>query len=76
MVDQPNRWEIEAKYLVRGEDWRDLAPGILTRQGYLSSDRKDRSIRVRIQVIASNRVGFLAHASIISLVRKGSASPR
>jgi CYTH domain-containing protein len=59
MVDQPNRWEIEAKYLVRGEDWRDLAPGILTRQGYLSSDRKDRSIRVRIQVIASNRVGFL-----------------
>jgi CYTH domain-containing protein len=59
MVDQLNSREVEVKYLVRGDDWRDLAPGVLTRQGYLSSDRKDRSIRVRVQVVDGNRVGFL-----------------
>jgi adenylate cyclase len=59
VVDQLNSREIEAKYLVRGEEWRDLGPGVFTRQGYLSSDRKDRSIRVRIQVIDDNHVGFL-----------------
>jgi adenylate cyclase len=59
VVDQLHRREIEAKYLVRDGDWRDLTPGVLTRQGYLSSDRKDRSIRVRVQVIDGKRVGFL-----------------
>jgi CYTH domain-containing protein len=59
MDDQLHRLEIEAKYLVRGDEWRDLAPGVVTRQGYLSSDAKDRSIRVRVQVIAGNRVGYL-----------------
>lgn len=29
--------EIERKFLVRGEDWRDLAPGEVYRQGYLSA---------------------------------------
>jgi adenylate cyclase len=59
MTSQHNRREIEAKYLVHGEDWRDLAPGVLTRQGYLSTDRKDRSIRVRVQIIDDKSIGFL-----------------
>ncbi|MCC6559373.1 MAG: CYTH domain-containing protein [Polyangiaceae bacterium] len=39
--------EIERKFLVKGEAWRALAPGVLYRQGYLSSV-KERTVRVRI----------------------------
>jgi adenylate cyclase len=38
--------EIERKYLVRGEAWRELAPGLRYRQGYLSTV-KERTVRVR-----------------------------
>jgi CYTH domain-containing protein len=38
--------EIERKYLVRGDDWRKLAPGVRYRQGYLSTV-KERTVRVR-----------------------------
>jgi len=38
--------EIERKYLLNGDDWRNLAEGTLYRQGYLCS-RKERTVRVR-----------------------------
>ena len=38
--------EIERKFLVSGDDWRRLAPGIAYRQGYLSTV-KERTVRVR-----------------------------
>lgn len=39
--------EIEHKYLVRKDAWKPSAPGVLYRQGYLSSV-KERVVRVRI----------------------------
>ena len=39
--------EIERKFLVTGNEWKDMAAGIRYRQGYLSSG-KERTIRVRI----------------------------
>ena len=47
--------EIERKYLVVGEDWRQLGTGSEFRQGYLSTV-KERTVRVR--VIGTR--GFLA----------------
>lgn len=41
------RTEIERKYLVTGDHWRDSAEAKPIRQGYLCSS-KDRSVRVRI----------------------------
>jgi CYTH domain-containing protein len=38
--------EIERKYLVKGEEWKAAANGIVYRQGYLSS-LKERVVRVR-----------------------------
>jgi CYTH domain-containing protein len=38
--------EIERKFLVRGEAWRELATGVRYRQGYLSTV-KERTVRVR-----------------------------
>lgn len=40
--------EIERKFLVRDAAWKDLAQGVLLRQGYLSSE-PDRTVRVRIE---------------------------
>lgn len=39
--------EIERKFLVTGMEWKQLAGGVLCRQGYLSS-AKERTVRVRI----------------------------
>lgn len=39
--------EIERKFLVRGDGWKQLAPGVPYRQGYLNSD-KERTVRVRL----------------------------
>jgi adenylate cyclase len=39
--------EIERKFLVRGEPWKQGAPGVRMRQGYLSLD-KERTVRVRV----------------------------
>jgi adenylate cyclase len=38
--------EIERKFLVEGESWRQLATGVLFRQGYLNQD-PERIVRVR-----------------------------
>ena len=38
--------EIEKKFLITGDDWRELAEGIPYRQGYLSTV-KERTVRVR-----------------------------
>lgn len=38
--------EIERKFLVKGDAWRKLAPGVRYRQGYLSTV-KERTVRVR-----------------------------
>ncbi len=38
--------EIERKFLVAGDAWRDLAEGVVYRQGYLST-ASDRTVRVR-----------------------------
>lgn len=38
--------EIERKFLVRGDDWKRVANGIVHRQGYLST-LKERVVRVR-----------------------------
>jgi len=40
--------EIERKFLLVGDGWRDLAEPVLLRQGYLSSQR-ERVVRVRIE---------------------------
>lgn len=40
--------EIERKFLVQGERWKALGPGVLLRQGYLSSS-PERTVRVRIE---------------------------
>ena len=39
--------EIERKFLVANDGWRELAHGVAYRQGYLCADRK-RTVRVRI----------------------------
>lgn len=39
--------EIERKFLVANDDWRELAHGVAYRQGYLCADR-ERTVRVRI----------------------------
>ena len=38
--------EIERKFLVKGDAWRELAEGVAYRQGYLNS-RKERTVRIR-----------------------------
>lgn len=38
--------EIEKKFLVHGDGWRELAKGLLCRQGYLSS-AMERVVRIR-----------------------------
>ena len=38
--------EIERKFLLTGTAWKELAPGISYRQGYLNS-AKERTVRVR-----------------------------
>ncbi len=40
--------EIERKFLVSGDAWREMGTPVLLRQGYLSSD-PDRTVRVRIE---------------------------
>lgn len=40
--------EIERKFLVLGEGWKELATPVFMRQGYLSSDAS-RTVRVRIE---------------------------
>jgi CYTH domain-containing protein len=39
--------EIERKFLLKGDGWRELASGEVYRQGYLST-LKERTVRVRI----------------------------
>jgi adenylate cyclase len=39
--------EIERKFLVRGQEWRQLATGVIYRQGYIASS-KDCTVRVRV----------------------------
>ncbi len=39
--------EIERKFLLKNDDWRKLAAGIVYRQGYLCADIQ-RSVRVRV----------------------------
>ena len=41
-------YEIERKFLVLGSDWKNLAPGIYYKQGYLSTD-PECTVRVRIE---------------------------
>lgn len=40
--------EIERKFLVTGAGWKPPAPGVLFRQGYLSTE-KTRTVRVRLE---------------------------
>lgn len=47
--------EIERKFLVQGDRWRDLATGVPYRQGYLTRGKDGNTIRIRI---AGNQ-GFL-----------------
>ena len=39
--------EIERKFLVKGDGWRDMAEGVLFRQGYIARTQ-DRTVRVRV----------------------------
>ena len=39
--------EIERKFLVTHDSWRDLAPGVLYRQGYIPT-QPGRTVRVRV----------------------------
>mgnify|MGYP003342635458 FL=1 len=38
--------EIERKFLLKNDAWRELAPGTAYRQGYLNS-AKERTVRIR-----------------------------
>lgn len=40
--------EIERKFLVLGDHWRDLAIGVRYRQGYLLREKTGKTIRIRI----------------------------
>ncbi len=40
--------EIERKFLVQGQEWKQLARGTAMRQGYLSTD-PERVVRVRVE---------------------------
>jgi adenylate cyclase len=40
--------EIERKFLVQGDRWRDLATGVSYRQGYLLREKTGKTIRIRI----------------------------
>ncbi len=53
--------EVERKFLVKGDAWRNLARGILCRQGYLSRC-KERVVRVR----TIGNKGYLAIKGITS----------
>ncbi|MBD2439276.1 CYTH domain-containing protein [Nostoc sp. FACHB-110] len=46
--------EIERKFLVKGDSWRQLAQGSVYRQGYIST-QKEATVRVRI----ANNQGYL-----------------
>jgi len=46
--------EIERKFLLKGDEWRNLGKGVHYRQGYLNS-AKERTVRVR----TINEKGFL-----------------
>ena len=46
--------EIERKFLLKNNDWRKLAQGVVYRQGYISSD-KEKTVRVR----TVGEVGYL-----------------
>jgi adenylate cyclase len=39
--------ETERKFLVKSDNWRNLAPGILYRQGYIASSEA-RTVRIRV----------------------------
>ncbi len=39
--------EIERKFLLKNDDWKKLAAGVVYRQGYLGADEK-RTVRVRV----------------------------
>lgn len=57
--------EIERKFLVKGDAWRSLAPGVLYRQGYLVAEKR-RSVRVRI---AGERACLTIKGQAIGLAR-------
>ncbi len=40
--------EIERKYLLKNDQWKALAEGTLYRQGYLSTVKEQRTVRVRL----------------------------
>ena len=40
--------EIERKFLVKGDNWRSLAPGKLYRQGYIPTQDGLTTVRVRV----------------------------
>lgn len=40
--------EIERKFLVKGDRWRNLAKGVLYRQGYIANTQQGITVRVRI----------------------------
>lgn len=47
--------EIERKFLVKGNDWKGVKPGVMVRQGYVST-HPERAVRVRV----TGEKGFLA----------------
>ena len=53
-MGSPTNREIERKFLVRSDGWKNLAPGTRLRQGYLSSSHH-ATVRVR----SAGDVGFL-----------------
>ena len=57
--------EIERKFLVKNDDWRNLGEGKLYRQGYLSTD-SGRTVRIR----TVGRKGFLTIKGITQNTRR------
>lgn len=48
--------EIERRFVVIGDAWRGLAPGVQYRQGYLSVE-KERTVRVRACAWSATKPG-------------------
>ncbi len=58
-------YEIERKFLVVGDQWKENAEGIFYRQGYLSS-KKERTVRIRTM----KNSGFLTIKGINTTIRR------
>jgi len=54
-------WEIERKFLVKGDEWRKLGEGVLYRQGYISA-----AVRSIVRARTVGEKGFICVKSLVN----------